>query len=345
MDIFYDVPLEKLNTFRLKVNAACLVEYDTPEELRTIPAELPAPRKAIGGGSNLLFTGDFPGTLLHSRIRFIQPVEMQEYVLVRVGSGARWDDLCAWAADHGLWGIENLSGIPGEVGAAAVQNIGAYGVEAGDVVDAVECFDTRRQCPVVIKGADCGYGYRTSRFKEDWKDRYIVTAVGIRLTREYRPRLDYGHVRAALEERFGSYVLEQGELTPARVRETILSIRRTKLPDPADIGSAGSFFRNPVVSRDCFDAVVRTAEQRGFGTVPHYDNGDQVKIPAAWLIEQCGWKGKTLGHAGVYGKQALVLVNATGQAAPADILLLEEQIKVSVQAVFGITLNPEVEHV
>ncbi|MBR1574155.1 MAG: UDP-N-acetylmuramate dehydrogenase [Bacteroidales bacterium] len=345
MDIFYDVPLARLNTFRMKVQAACLVEYDTAEELGGIPEDLPKPWKALGGGSNLLFTGDFPGTLLHSRIRFIQPVEMQEYVLVRVGSGACWDDLCAWAADHGLWGIENLSHIPGEVGAAAVQNIGAYGVEAADVVDTVECYDLveRRFCR--FSAAECGYGYRTSRFKEEWKDRYIVTAVGIRLAKEYSPKLDYGNVRTAAIRRFGAYEVETGSLTPSRVRETVIGIRREKLPEPEELGSAGSFFRNPIVPREQYWQVLRKAGEEGLGEVPHYDAGELVKIPAAWLIEKCGWKGRREGNAGVYDRQALVLVNATGQAAPGEILSLEEKIKASVLDRFGIRLTPEVEHI
>ena len=340
MDIFYDVPLRKLNTFGLDVKAAALVEYDSPGELEGLDFEaLRQPVKHIGGGSNLLFTGDFPGTLLHSRIRFITPVEMQEYVLVKVGSGVLWDDLCAWAADHGLWGVENLSLIPGEVGAAAVQNIGAYGAEAADVIVSVEAYDLISKVFTEIKASDCAYGYRTSRFKEEWKERFIITSVNIRLSKEYSPRTEYGNVRAALVERYGE--LEMDNLTPSRIRETVIAIRRTKLPDPSEVGSAGSFFRNPVVPREVFEHVATVAG----GEVPHYDLGSNVKIPAAWLIEQCGWKGKTLGNAGVYPKQALVIINATGNASPAEILALEESIKLSVSEKFGITLIPEVEHV
>lgn len=344
MDVYSDVSLQRLNTFGLKVKAACLVEYDTSEELEEIDfKELPQPVKHIGGGSNLLFEGDFPGTILHSRMRFIRPVQMQEYVLVKVGSGVLWDDLCAWAADHGLWGIENLSLIPGEVGAAAVQNIGAYGAEAADVIESVEVYEPAARTFSEIKAADCAYGYRTSRFKEDWKDRYIVTSVKIRLTKEYSPRTDYGNVRAALAERYGKLGLDN--LTPSRVRETVIAIRRTKLPDPKEVGSAGSFFRNPIVSGQAYQFVEEVAARESLGEVPHYNMGDGIKIPAAWLIEKCGWKGRTLGNAGVYPRQALVITNATGEATPAEIIALEKAIVQSVQSKFAITLNPEVEHV
>ena len=344
MDVFSDVPLQRLNTFALKVRAACLVEYDSSAELEDIDFKvLPQPVKHIGGGSNLLFEGDFPGTLLHSRIRFIKPVEMQEYVLVKVGSGVLWDDLCAWAADHGLWGVENLSLIPGEVGAAAVQNIGAYGAEAADVIESVEVYEPATKAFSVIPAADCAYGYRTSRFKEQWKGKYIVTSVNIKLSKEYSPRTEYGNVRSALAERYGE--LEMDNLTPSRVRETVIAIRRTKLPDPKEVGSAGSFFRNPIVSKEAYRHVEKVAAREALGDVPHYNMGELIKIPAAWLIEKCGWKGKTLGNAGVYPKQALVIINATGEATPAEILALEKAIVESVQDKFAITLTPEVEHI
>lgn len=342
MDVQYNVSLQRMNTFGMKVKAACLVEYDSFQELAGLDTEsLPQPVFHIGGGSNLLFTKDFPGTVLHSRIRFMQPYEMQEYVLVRVGSGVLWDDLCAWASDHGLWGIENLSLIPGEVGAAAVQNIGAYGVEAADVIDSVECYDLLGKQTVSFKQADCGYGYRTSNFKTIWKGRYIVVSVNIRLTKAYSPRTGYGNISSALEEKYGVYEIENERLTPTRLREVVCAIRRAKLPEPSETGSAGSFFRNPVVERSVYEEVLRISGAE----VPHYDMGDMVKIPAGWLIEQCGWKGAIRGNAGVYPKQALVIINATGEASPKEILDLENEITTSVRDRYGIELIPEVEHI
>ncbi|MBR1872976.1 MAG: UDP-N-acetylmuramate dehydrogenase [Bacteroidales bacterium] len=343
MDKSMNCSLALMNTFGMKVSAGCVVEYDSIEELVEALGDgsLPRPFLHIGGGSNLLFTGDFPGTVLHSRIRFIQPVRLQDHVLVRVGSGVLWDDLCAWASDHSLWGLENLSLIPGEVGAAAVQNIGAYGVEAADVIETVECYDIKEKTMVSFKAAECGYSYRSSRFKEDWKGRYIVTAVSIRLTSDYSPRLEYGNIRSALTDRYGSFEVESGILTPSRLRDTVIAIRRDKLPDPSVMGSAGSFFRNPVVGREVYENVCRIYG----GEAPHYDLPEGVKIPAAWLIDQCGWKGFSEGNAGVYEKQALVIVNRNGKASPDEILSLERRIVESVAARFGITLIPEVEHI
>ena len=342
MDIGYDVSLAGMNTFGMKVNTRCLVEYDSVAELMSLdPGSLPAPMFHIGGGSNLLFTGDFPGTILHSRIRDMEPYRMQEYMLLKVGSGVLWDDLCAWAADHDLWGTENLSLIPGEVGAAAVQNIGAYGVEASDVVDSVDCFDLSSRSMVTFAAADCGYGYRTSNFKTIWKGRYIVTSVNIRFSKEYHPVTGYGNVLSALVDRYGEYVVNQGGLTPSMLRETVKSIRESKLPDPSVTGSAGSFFRNPVVPREEYEAIAGSS----IVPVPHYDMGDKVKIPAGWLIEQCGWKGCVRGNVGVCPTQALVIVNVTGKALPREVLELEADIRSSVLERFGISLSAEVEHV
>lgn len=339
MDIRYDTPIP--NSFGFSVRAACLVEYDSVGELISLlyDPSLPRPFFHIGGGSNLLFTGDYPGTILHSRLRF---TEVRPDATVRVGSGVVWDDLCAEMAEAGLWGTENLSLIPGEAGAAAVQNIGAYGIEAGDLIREVECVDCVSLEQARIPAGECRYGYRTSRFKGEWKGRYIVTAVTLALSREYSPRLDYGHVGDAVKERFGS--LEN--LTPSMLRETVIGIRRTKLPEPSETGSAGSFFRNPFVSREQCDRVLQIAGRDGLGNVPHFDNPDgTVKIPAAWLIEKCGWKGYREGNAGVWPQQPLVLVNLNGKASPSEIMGLEDKIRQSVYDRFGIELIPEVEHI
>ena len=228
-----------------------------------------------------------------------------------LGAGTVFDDFCERAAAEGLWGPENLSLIPGEVGASAVQNIGAYGVEAKDIIVSVHAWDLQERRFVDIPAADCAYGYRTSRFKTEWKGRYIITAVTFRLSRRPQPKLDYGGVRKALEDRGVSL----NSLTPGLIRETIIGIRREKLPDPSELGSAGSFFKNPVISREHFARIVETArsEMGPEATVPHFEVGDEIKVPAAWMIDRCGFKGQCLGGAQVYPRQPLVLVNATGR--------------------------------
>lgn len=337
--------LTPLNTFRMKAKCACYVEYDSAAELESIDWDsLPKPIKHIGEGSNLLLTGDFPGTILHSRIDFIKYVDVGlDEVPVMVGAGVHWDRFAAETCGHGLWGAENLSLIPGEVGAAAVQNIGAYGVEIKDIVSGVVCYDLQERKKVKFTVAECGYGYRESMFK-DAAGRYIVTSVLIRLSRKYNPRLEYKGVRQALG--LDEHVWPE-DLTPQKVRDAIISVRRQKLPDPEEIGSAGSFFKNPVVGALDFARIIDVA-RRDFGddvTIPHFINPDgSVKIPAAWMIEKCGFKGATEGGAAVYEKQPLVLINATGSASPKDVLALENRIVSAVRDRFGVELHPEVEH-
>ena len=300
--------------------------------------------KHIGGGSNLLFTGDFPGTVLHSAIRHIDVIsDSDDEVLVRVGAGVEFDKLCEWAAGRSLWGPENLSHIPGEAGAAAVHNIGAYGVEAKDIIREVRAFDLVSRKFLTFSVEECNYGYRDSFFKSpEGKDRYIITGIVFAFRRNGSPILEYGNLRETLLSRCPCP-------TPSDVRETIISIRRTKLPEVGEVGSAGSFFKNPVVSREVFDNVVRVSG-RDEASVPHYPvpvpGGEPwVKIPAAWLIDQCGWKGAVRGGAGVWPSQPLVIINASGDASPEEILALEECIRMSVSDRFGIVLSPEVEHI
>ena len=351
MVITKDTDLRRFNTFGMDVKAACFIEYGSLEELESIfacPGDYPQPFFHIGGGSNLLFTGDFPGTILHSGIKFIQDLGKREpegEVVVRVGSGVVFDEFCRWCAEAGFWGPENLSLIPGEVGASAVQNIGAYGREVGDIILSVECFDTEERSMTRIPVSDCKYAYRDSFFKHDGKGRYIVTAVEFLLTKEYSPLLGYGHVRESAVTAFGQEVVEGGRLTPGMMRDLVISIRGGKLPDPKETGSAGSFFRNPFVSEEEYSYVEKVAERDGLGPVPHFPAGERVKIPAAWLIDKCGWKGKSEGNAGVWHNQPLVLVNLTGKATPEEIMTLENKIISSVRERFGVELSPEVEHV
>lgn len=340
----YSKDLGSRNTFGMKVSCRVFMEYDSIADIFEMDfEEMHKPVKHIGGGSNLLFTQDFPGTILHSAVKFTEVIgEDAEEALVSVGSGVVFDDFCAWAAQKGLWGPENLSHIPGEVGASAVQNIGAYGVEAKDIIRTVYAFDIEDEEFVHFDVSGCGYGYRESMFKkEENRDRYIITHVVFALSKVARPRLDYGHIREAVEAAAAG-----GAVTPSLIRDTITAVRRTKLPEPSELGSAGSFFKNPVVPRETYENVVRVAAETigPEAVVPHFDVDGLVKIPAAWLIDQCGWKGRRSGNAAVYDKQPLVLVNATGRALPEEIVALEQKIIASVRQRFGITLSPEVEH-
>ena len=347
----YYQDLTKMNTFGMKVKARCFMEYDSVADLVDIEfEELARPVLHIGGGSNLLFTDDFKGTVLHSKIDFIEVLDSCDGaaedgpVLVSVGAGVVFDDFCDWAAKEGLWGVENLSYIPGEVGAAAVQNIGAYGVEVKDVIHTVYCYDTVEEEFVSIPVEDCEYGYRDSVFKDpEIKGRYIVTHVVFALSREPQPKLDYGHLATAVAE-----AAAEKEVTLALIRKVIIRIRKEKLPEPSVMGSAGSFFKNPVVSAEHFARIEASAkaEHGADYKVPHYDLPDGVvKVPAAWMIEQCGWKGRRSGGAAVYEKQPLVIVNYTGEAYPEEIIGLERRIIESVKDKFGIELHPEVEHI
>lgn len=341
MTSFYpDFDLSNRNTFRMRVRCALYVEITEEADLPALDwAALPQPVLVMGGGSNLLFTKDFPGTVLHVGITGqVLSGEGQE-ILLTCGAGTVFDEFCVWAAAEGLWGPENLSLIPGEVGASAVQNIGAYGVEAKDIIADIRAWDRLEGRFVHIDPASCAYGYRSSKFKTEWKGRYLITAVTYRLSREPRPILDYGGIRKALE---GST-----SITPQLIRDTIIDIRRQKLPDPAEVGSAGSFFCNPVIGREHFERIQAVArrEKGPDYAVPHFDTPDGVKVPAAWMIEQCGFKGVRNGGAQVYQNQPLVIVNESGSATPEDILGLERQIISAVRDRFAVTLHPEVEHV
>ena len=349
-----------MNTFGMKVKARCFIEYDSVADLVDIEfEELARPVLHIGGGSNLLFTDDFKGTILHSKINFIEildaetrhseeqgDVAISSKVLVSVGAGVVFDDFCDWAAKEGLWGVENLSYIPGEVGASAVQNIGAYGVEVKDVIKTVYCYDTIDEEFVNFDVEDLEYGYRDSAFKDpEIKGRYIVTHVVFALSRTPQPKLDYGHLKEAV---YCHSERSEESLTPSLIRKVIIKIRKEKLPEPSVMGSAGSFFKNPVISAEHY-ARIEAAAKAEYGAdckVPHYDLPDgTVKVPAAWMIEQCGWKGKRSGNAAVYDKQPLVIVNYTGEAYPEEIISLERRIISSVKAKFDVELHPEVDHI
>ena len=336
MNLLENYSLLPHNTFGMDVYARYFAEYDTVEELADfLQTDLARDHKLlpIGAGSNLLFTGNYDGIVLHSRIRFCTIVgDTPDEVLVRVGAGVVWDNFCADMCARGFGGIENLSYIPGEIGASAVQNIGAYGVEAKDVIVCVETIETATGQAHTFDAAACDYGYRHSIFKSELQGRHIVTAVTYRLQKKPTLRLDYGNLRDTL-----SHIAHP---TVADVRRAVIDIRRQKLPEPAELGSAGSFFKNPVVPAAQFEAL-----RAQYPAMPHYPASDaQVKIPAAWLIEQCGWKGKTVGGAAVYDKQPLVLVNKN-HATPADVQTLAQQIVDSVITKFNIKIDPEANYI
>lgn len=307
------------------------MEYGSVEEAQAVVGmltETDRPLLILGGGSNLLLTGDYDGTVLHSGIRFL---EQTDECHIRCGSGYVWDDVVAYCVANGLYGAENLSVIPGEVGASAVQNIGAYGVEAKDLIDSVEAveIETGRICRFM--NAECAYSYRQSKFKHAWRDRFLITAVTYKFSKTYAPKLDYGNIRAALAAK------GIGNPTAMQLRETIIEIRNAKLPDPKVLGNAGSFFMNPVVPTQKYNELAQQYEG-----MPHYTiDSEHEKIPAGWLIEQCGWKGKALGRAAVHDKQALVLVNRGG-ATGSEVVHLCETIQHDVRQKFGIDINPEV---
>lgn len=327
----YHYELRDHNTFGIEAHCKCFVEYTNIEEAQTVAHELRdagEPFLIIGSGSNLLLTKDFEGTVVHSAIKGIT---LQEDALVRCGSGEIWDEVVAWCVSHELYGAENLSLIPGEVGASAVQNIGAYGAEVKDLIDHVEAVEIATGKTCVFSLADCQYGYRDSRFKHDWKNRYLITYVTYRLSRVPVQKTDYGNIRAEMERRGFSQVDAQ------QLRQIIIDIRNAKLPDPKVTGNAGSFFMNPIVSREKYEQL-----QALYPEMPHYYvDASHEKIPAGWLIEQCGWKGRKLGHAGVHDRQALVLVNCGG-ATGSEIVTLFQAIQHDVRERFGIDIHPEV---
>ena len=319
------------NTFGIDVNADRFLEYASVDELKAFIAQgaITTPFLHIGGGSNLLFTKDYAGLILHSRIEGIEIVDEDEQsVSVRVGAGIVWDDFVAYCVEHGWYGAENLSLIPGEVGASAVQNIGAYGVEVKDLITAVETVNIQGQ-ERVYSVEDCEYAYRSSIFKRTENKSVFVTHVCFQLSKEEHYTLDYGTIRQELEK--------YPTLTLPIVRKVIIDIRESKLPDPKVAGNAGSFFMNPIVPKEKLQAL-----QQEYPRIPYYEMGDgRVKIPAGWMIDQCGWTGRALGPAAVHDKQALVLVNRGG-AKGSDLIALSDAVRASVREKFGIDIHPEV---
>ncbi len=317
---FFDVSLHGFNTFGIGATADRLVEFEAAEDLQGI-FPIDGRWNVLGGGSNILFTGDYHGTLLRCTGR---GMEISKDGQVRVEAGMVWDDFVAETVEHGLWGAENLSHIPGTVGAAPVQNIGAYGVEAKDIIESVEVYDPSREEVLVMEAAECGFGYRDSIFKRSMHG--VITAVNFRLSRTPRPRLEYGGLCDTVTEP-----------TLENIRRAVIDIRASKLPDPEVQGNAGSFFKNPVVASEVAEKL-----RELYPDMPLYDAPHGLKkLAAGWLIDRAGWKGRTLGRVGVHPKQALVLVNLGG-ATGGEVMELAHRIQNDVRAQFGVEINTEV---
>lgn len=325
--------LKKHNTFNFEVSSDYYFAFDNLDALHKLldnSVYKNMPMLILGGGSNILFTKKYEGIVVQSMIKGINTIfESEEYIFLKVQSGEIWDDLVEYAVSYNLGGIENLSGIPGSVGACPIQNIGAYGTEVKDSITEVEVLDLISKKILIFSNSDCRFSYRDSIFKNEKKGRYLIVSVTFRLTKKHMFNTCYGDIEKEL--------LLIGETNLKNIRQAVLNIRSKKLPDPSVLGNAGSFFKNPVISKDVAEIFIKDYPQ-----VPLYSTTtDSVKIPAAWLIEQCGWKGKRTGNVGVHDKQALVLVNY-GEASGAEVLSLAKNIIHSVQEKFNITISPEV---
>ena len=340
MDIQKNCSLKEYNTFGIDATAHLMVKYNSEAELTDFLRQYhqennQLPLLHIGGGSNLLFLADYPGIVLFSEIKDITLLsEDEDSVLVSVGAGVTHDDFVLYSISKGWYGLENLSLIPGQVGASAVQNIGAYGVEAGDLIQKVYTISLEDGTERVWNHDELSYSYRHSIFKEaSVRGKYAVCHVVFRLKKHFTPCLNYGGLKASLQQK---QIPEEG-LTAMMLRDIIIETRQHKLPDPKITGNAGSFFMNPIVKVEVLHKL-----QEQFANVPYYEvDAERVKVPAGWLIEQCGWKGKSLGPAAVHDKQALVLVNKGG-AKGKDILALCRAVQEAVLRQFGIQLSPEV---
>ena len=333
LSLHHNHSLSGHNTFGVDVRAAI---FATPESIEEISSLLEScnphqqPCLVLGEGSNVLFKNDFPGLIIKPRLKGIHLVEEDgSRVVVRVGAGENWDSWVQYATEKGWYGLENLSLIPGSVGSAPVQNIGAYGSELKDRMAWLEAWDLEKNQVVRLQREECGFGYRNSIFKSQDPGRYIITHVAFQLSRIPELNLSYGNLQSVFSEARGA--------GPMDLRNVIISIRRLKLPDPAEIGNAGSFFKNPVVDRTIFKCI-----RMEYPEVPSYpEAGSNVKVPAAWLIEKAGWKGKRKGNVGTWPGQPLVIVNYGG-ATGSEILDFSEQIRDDVDRKFGVYLDREV---
>jgi UDP-N-acetylmuramate dehydrogenase len=334
MIICKNISLKKYNTFGLDYSAECLIRISSIRDAVSIFKKekiLKKPLLITGRGSNLLFISDFKGTIIRPEFSGIKvEEETGDTVLISSGAGVKWDKLVEWSVYRGYGGLENLSLIPGTVGASAVQNIGAYGAEVGNVIEKVKAISTEDGSLVEFSSSDCIFGYRNSIFKSDSKGKYLIIKVYYKLSINPLLKLDYGSLNEEIKK--------LGEPSLSNVRKAVINIRRSKLPDPAVIGNAGSFFKNPVVPESLALRLLKECPD-----MPQYSETPGCKkLAAGWLIEKCGWKGKRIGDAGVHDRQALVIVNH-GKATGKEIYDLSESIRKSVNEMFGVNLEREVE--
>lgn len=329
---YTEYPLNLLNSFHVNEVAAHIIEFDNAEDLNEIFAPESAPQKwfTLGGGNNILFTERYEGTLIHPIGKKLSVIEdSDEHLTLLAEAGVEWDDMVAWCVEHNLWGAENLSLIPGTIGASPVQNIGAYGAEAKDIISKVHYFDVPKRAFCTLTNEKCYFGYRDSIFKHELRGKAIITAVEFTLNKEAKPNLGYGDLSREVEDRGGA--------TLRNIRDAVCAIRRSKLPDTNELGNAGSFFKNPIVERAIVEMLIAQ-----YPNMPFYPaTEDTCKLAAGWLIDQAGMKGFRSGNVGVHDRQALVLVNfggATGQ----EVIDLAKQVQKAVYTKFGIEIEPEV---
>lgn len=332
MQVIENQQLIDLNTFGLPATADFFCEINHPRDLQSALKLKHRPIFILGGGSNLLLTKNIAGLVLKNNLRGIEiKRRTAKKTWVRAAGGENWHQFVLWTLENNLSGLENLSLIPGTVGASPIQNIGAYGAELKDVFLKLEAIDLATGKARFFSKKDCQFGYRDSIFKRENKGRFFITAVWFSLPIEPKLNLNYG----AINETLAAWGIQKP--TARDVSEAVISIRQSKLPDPAVIGNSGSFFKNPEIDRAFFEKLVEK-----WPKMPHFTiDPTREKIPAGWLIEQCGWKGKRLGNAGCFEKQALVLVNHGG-ATGAEVWQLAQNIIASVESVFGIKLEAEV---
>lgn len=333
-----NITLKNLNTFGVDAKASYFVKAQNKQDLiqlLSLKEFQHLPKFVLGEGSNILFTQDYPGLVIKVAMKGIQlEQEDDNYVWIQVGAGENWHDFVIYCVKHGYAGIENLSLIPGTVGAAPIQNIGAYGAELKDVFIELTALNLQEGSIRIFKKEDCQFGYRDSIFKHAYKNQFIILSVVLRLSKKPNFNISYGNLKETLE------LMQIKDLNIKAISDAVIRIRCSKLPDPKKIGNAGSFFKNPIISYADFLKV-----KKSYPDIPHFNNSkDTIKLNAAWLIEQCGWKGKRFGNIGVYEKQALILVNyANGTAA--EIQELANKIQQSVAKKFGVSLSPEVIYV
>ncbi len=331
MTVQHQYPLQSLNTFGIKAHAEYFSSFSSKEELIELLGKTQKPLTILGGGSNILLTKDISGTVLKNEISEIEIThEDNDCFTVKVGGGVVWHDFVMWSIEHNLGGIENLSLIPGSVGAAPMQNIGAYGVEIKSVFQELEAVHIDNKTVKTFSNADCQFAYRYSIFKGELKEQYIICHVTFKLSKQPQFNTSYGAIEEELKAMGARKSLES-------VSQAVINIRQRKLPNPKDIGNSGSFFKNPTIPKAKFEQL-----KTQFPNIVGYPNGEQsVKIAAGWLIDHAGWKGYRKGDAGVHKNQALVLVNY-GAAQGSEILSLSKNIQKSIQETFEIELEAEV---